>query len=203
MLENLKYLKNDMVAKKWTICSFIFVYKRVEYIVLVKRFVGREQRIEEYALVKLHFIEADNLYHELQVEANSQRLIVEARTLREFFGIEYGDNLGNILKQFTNQLGESIPKKVPEQRTAAEQAALVNSLSRSDAENPNKIYCYGVKRNSNGGQRSEFNSDKTKLLRPDLFRYFENDTSISFCYSDDINKENNDSEILRKFSDTK
>lgn len=203
MLENLKYLKNDMVAKKWTICSFIFVYKRVEYIVLVKRFVGREQRIEEYALVKLHFIEADNLYHELQVEANSQRLIVEARTLREFFGIEYGDNLGNILKQFTNQLDESIPKKVPEQRTAAEQAALVNSLSRSDAENPNKIYCYGVKRNSNGGQRSEFNSDKTKLLRPDLFRYFENDTSISFCYSDDINKENNDSEILRKFSDTK
>lgn len=192
-----------MVAKKWTICSFIFVYKRVEYIVLVKRFVGREQRIEEYALVKLHFIEADNLYHELQVEANSQRLIVEARTLREFFGIEYGDNLGNILKQFTNQLDESIPKKVPEQRTAAEQAALVNSLSRSDAENPNKIYCYGVKRNSNGGQRSEFNSDKTKLLRPDLFRYFENDTSISFCYSDDINKENNDSEILRKFSDTK
>ena len=191
-----------MVAKKWTICSFIFVYKRVEYIVLVKRFVGREQRIEEYALVKLHFIEADNLYHELQVEANSQRLIVEARTLREFFGIEYGDNLGNILKQFTNQLGESIPKKVPEQRTAAEQAALVNSLSRSDAENPNKIYCYGVKRNSNGGQRSEFNSDKTKLLRPDLFRYFENDTSISFCYSDDINKESNDSEILRKFSDT-
>ncbi|MCY7085318.1 DUF6037 family protein [Streptococcus oralis] len=203
MLENLKYLKNDMVAKKWTICSFIFVYKRVEYIVLVKRFVGREQRIEEYALVKLHFIEADNLYHELQVEANSQRLIVEARTLREFFGIEYGDNLGNILKQFTNQLGESIPKKVPEQRTGAEQAALVNSLSRSDAENPNKIYCYGVKRNSNGGQRSEFNSDKTKLLRPDLFRYFENDTSISFCYSDDINKENNDSEILRKFSDTR
>lgn len=203
MLENLKYLKNDMVAKKWTICSFIFVYKRVEYIVLVKRFVGREQRIEEYALVKLHFIEADNLYHELQVEANSQRLIVEARTLREFFGIEYGDNLGDILKQFTNQLGESIPKKVPEQRTAAEQAALVNSLSRSDAENSNKIYCYGVKRNSNGGQRSEFNSDKTKLLRPDLFRYFGNDTSISFCYSDDINKENNDSEILRKFSDTK
>lgn len=203
MLENLKDLKNDMVAKKWTICSFIFVYKRVEYIVLVKRFVGREQRIEEYALVKLHFIEADNLYHKLQVEANSQRLIVEARTLREFFGIEYGDNLGNILKQFTNQLGESIPKKVPEQRTAAEEAALVDSLSRSDAENPNKIYCYGVKRNSNGGQRSEFNSDKTKLLRPDLFRYFETDTSISFCYSDDINKENNDSEILRKFSDTK
>ena len=61
--------------------------------------------------MKLHFIEADNLYHELQVEANSQRLIVEARTLREFLELKYGDNLGNILKQFTNQLGESIPKR--------------------------------------------------------------------------------------------
>ena len=203
MLENLKDLKNDMVAKQWIICSFIFIYKRVEYIVLVKRFVGREQRIEKYASVKLHFIEADNLVHELQVEANSQRLFVEARILREFFGIEYGDNLGDILKQFTNQLGNSVPKKVPEQRTDNEQVALVSSLSKSDAENPNKIYCYGVKRNSNGGQRSEFNSDKTKLLRPNLFRYFETDTSISFCYSDDINKENNDSEILRKFGEIK
>lgn len=54
-----------MAAKQWTICSFIFIYKRVEYIVLVKRFVGREQRIEKYASVKLHFIEADNLVHEL------------------------------------------------------------------------------------------------------------------------------------------
>lgn len=203
MLENLKDLKKDMVAKKWTICSFIFVYKRVEYIVLVKRFVGKEQRIEKYSLMKLHFIEAADLHNELEVEANSQRLLVDAKTLREFFGIEYGDNLGDILQQFTNQLGKSIPEKVPEQRTAAEQAALVNSLSRSEAEHPNKIYCYGVKRNPNGGQRSEFNSDKTRLLRPDLFRYFETDTSISFCYSDDINKENNDSEILRKFSDTK
>lgn len=60
-LENLKSLKDDMVSKKWTICSFVFNYKEIEYIVLVKRFVGAEKRIDQYALVKLHFMKSDNL----------------------------------------------------------------------------------------------------------------------------------------------
>ena len=37
LLSNLKELKNDMVNKDWTICSFIFRYKGIEYIVLVIR----------------------------------------------------------------------------------------------------------------------------------------------------------------------
>ena len=53
-LENLKLLKEDMIKNGWTICSFIFTYKRIEYIVLVKRFVGTEKRVNKYALVKLH-----------------------------------------------------------------------------------------------------------------------------------------------------
>ena len=56
LLSNLKELKNDMVNKDWTICSFIFEYKEIEYIVLVKRFVGNEKRENQYALVKLHFM---------------------------------------------------------------------------------------------------------------------------------------------------
>ncbi len=56
LLSNLKELKNDMVNKDWTICSFIFEYKEIEYIVLVKRFVGTEKRENQYALVKLHFM---------------------------------------------------------------------------------------------------------------------------------------------------
>ena len=52
LLGNLKELKNDMINKDWTICSFIFKYKETEYIVLVKRFVGTEKRKNQYALVK-------------------------------------------------------------------------------------------------------------------------------------------------------
>ena len=77
---------------------------------------------------------------------------------------------------------------------------MVKSLSISDSEDPNKIYCYKIRRNPNGGKRSDFNSDKTKLLRPILYRKFENDPSISFCYSDDPLKKNDDKTILCNFS---
>lgn len=100
-LENLKSLKDDMVDKNWTIRSFIFCYKETEYIVLVKRFVGTEKRVNNYALVKLHFMKSDDLPDDLEIEANSRELIVDAKTLRHYFGIEYQENLGDILHQFT------------------------------------------------------------------------------------------------------
>ncbi|MFP3153369.1 DUF6037 family protein [Lachnospiraceae bacterium ZAX-1] len=200
VLGNLKSLKEDMADKSWTICSFLFHYKRTEYIVLVKRFVGTERRVNNYALVKLHFMKSDDLQDDLEIEANSRELIVDAKTLRHYFGIEYQENLGDILHQFTESLGSVIPSSVPDNISTAEKSAMVQSLSKSDSEDPNKIYCTKVRRNPNSGQRSEFNSDKTKLLRPELFEHFRNNTEISFCYSDDESKKNNDAVILRNFA---
>lgn len=200
LLENLRQLKEDMRNKGWTICSFLFKYKKIEYIVLVKRFVGTEKRIDKYALVKLHFMKANNLSDELQVEANVKKLIVGPKKLREYFGIEYRENLGNILQQFTENLGRVIPTKMSENSSKMEKSAMVRSLSKSDSEDPNKIYCNKVRRNRDGGQRSEFNSDKTRLLRPMLFREFCNDKSISFCYYADKEMENDDATIIRNFS---
>lgn len=200
LLENLRQLKEDMRNKGWTICSFLFKYKKIEYIVLVKRFVGTEKRIDKYALVKLHFMKANNLSDELQVEANVKKLIVDPKKLREYFGIEYRENLGNILQQFTENLGRVIPTKMSENSSKMEKSAMVRSLSKSDSEDPNKIYCNKVRRNRDGRQRSEFNSDKTRLLRPMLFREFCNDKSISFCYYADKEMENDDATIIRNFS---
>ena len=199
-LENLKSLKDDMVSKNWTICSFIFSYKEIEYIVLIKRFVGTEKRVDTYALVKLHFMKADDLNDDLQVEANSRGLIIDLKDLHKYFGIEYQENLGDIFRQFTDRLGGVIPLSVPDKISVIEKTAMVQSLSKSDSEDPNKIYCTKVKRNPNGGQRSEFNSDKTKLLRETLFKHFRNDIGISFCYSDEISKENDDATILKNFA---
>ena len=53
---------------------------------------------------------------------------------------------------------------------------VVQSLSKSDSEDPSKIYCNKVRRNPNNGYRSEFNADKTKLLRPSLYTYFTEST---------------------------
>ncbi len=199
-LKNLIMLKDDMQSKEWSICSFLFCYKSVEYIVLVKRFVGTERRDDKYALVKLHFMKSANLSDDLSVEANSQGLIIDVITLRKYFGIKYSENLGYILQQFAESLGKVIPVCIPDNFSKIEEAAMVRSLSQSDSENPNKIYCTKVRRNPNNGQRSEFNSDKTKLLRPSLFKLFCNDTNISFCYSEDKAMENDDATIIRNFS---
>ncbi len=199
MLENLKLLKDDMKAKSWIICSFLFDYKEVEYIVLVKRFV-KENRINEYALVKLHFMKRNNLNDDLEVEANSFKLIVETRILREYFGINYRENLGDILKQFSERLGKSIPQKFTEGFSLIEKEAMVKSLSKSDSKDPDKIYCRGVTRNYGIRERSPYNSDKTKLLRPSLYEYFREDIKISFCYSKEKKDEKSDAEILENFS---
>lgn len=199
-LSNLKELRDNMEEKNWTICSFLFKYKGIEYIVLVKRFVGTEKKKEQYALVKLHFMKFNDLSDDLQVEANIRGLIIKARVLREYFGIDYQENLGNILRQFAERLGNEIPKDVPKYFSDIETTAMVRSLSKSDSEDPNKIYCNKVKRNPNGGQRSVFNTDKTKLLRPKLFKYFRNEPNISFCYYSDPALENDDMTILRNFS---
>lgn len=200
MLSNLKCLKDDMVSKEWTICSFMFEYKKIKYIVLVKRFVRTEKRVDQYALVKLHFMKCNDLSDDLQVEANSRNLIVDAKTLRLYFEIEYSDNMGDILCQFTKRLGNIIPRMVPDTVSDIERKAMVNFLSRSDSEDPNKIYCNKVKRNPNGGQRSEFNADKTKLLRESLFKYFYNEPNVSFCYFAEPSMENDDATILKNFS---
>lgn len=200
-LENLKFLKNDMIKKGWSICNFLFEYKSVKYIVMVKRFVGMEKRKSEYALVKLHFLKINDINDDLQVEANSNRLIIDAKKLREYFNIEYSSNLGDIINQFSERLGRSIPKEMPDinRITELEKKAIVYSLSRSDSEDPRKIYCTGVKRNPKGQKRSEFNSDKTKILRENLYNNFANDTSVSFCYSAEISKEKDDPTIYINF----
>lgn len=51
-------------------------------------------------MVKLHFIKSKNLDDDLQVEANSSGILIDARQLREYFEIEYNENLGDILQEF-------------------------------------------------------------------------------------------------------
>ncbi len=126
--------------------------------------------------------------------------MTNAKTLREFFEIEYQPNLGEILKQFNQYFSNFIPTQINSKKTKKLQEKILNSLSKSDNEDPSKIYCFALKRNPNNGQRSLFNDNKTKLLRPNLHSKFKEEMSISFCYSPNENEEKTDNEILLNFS---
>ena len=81
-----------------------------------------------------------NIQYDLQVEANSSGILIDARQLREYFEIEYTENLGDILQEFIERLGTFIPTSIPNNVSEIEKNAMMQSLSKSDLEDPSKIY---------------------------------------------------------------
>lgn len=47
-------------------------------------------------------MKSNNLDEQLICEANSRRILKDARELREYFGIEFSKNMGNIVEQLCN-----------------------------------------------------------------------------------------------------
>ncbi|MBX0316069.1 DUF6037 family protein [Planococcus glaciei] len=202
VFENLKSLKSDMENKGWRIDSFLFTYKQQEFIVLVKLY-SETARKPDYALLELEFLKKDNFTDNLIVPANSVKLFIDAKTLRTYFNIEYGENLGIILQQFNGFLATFIPTYKKEQKSGLEKKAISHSLSRSDGDDPEKIYCFAVKRNrvkADGtyGERSPFNDNKARLWRKDVYDKLDcrNEKHISFCFSKNPEEEKTDEEII-------
>lgn len=202
VFENLKSLKSDMENKGWRIDSFLFTYKQQEFIVLVKLY-SETARKPDYALLELEFLKKDNFTDNLIVPANSVKLFIDAKTLRTYFNIEYGENLGIILQQFNGFLATFIPTYKKEQKSGLEKKAISDSLSRSDGDDPEKIYCFAVKRNrvkADGtyGERSSFNDNKARLWRKDVYDKLDcrNEKHISFCFSKNPEEEKTDEEII-------
>lgn len=134
------------------------------------------------------------------MEANINRLLIDAKTLRTYFGIKYSEYLGDVLAQFADRLNDLIPAKVPKSYFNDQKKAMIASLSKSNSEDPNKIYCFAVKRNAKSSKRNEFNGNKAHLLRSSLFEKYKDDDSISFCFSNNKEVERTDSEIMQSFS---
>ncbi len=188
-----------MIEKGWVIEAFPFNYKSNDYIILTKLYQHHEKR-PKYALLKTEIIKSDNINKSLTLPVNSNGFITDARTLREFFNIAYSKNLGDILKQFEVHFSGFIPTKVNPKKSENFKKLMLSSLSKSDSEDPEKIYCFTVRRNPNKEIRSLFNDNKSRLLRPNLYLKFKEEPTISFCYSKNIIDEKSDEEILLNFS---
>ncbi|WP_297483419.1 DUF6037 family protein [uncultured Photobacterium sp.] len=200
IFENFRTLKIDMEEKGWVIEAFLFSYKNIDYICLVKLYQENDVKENQYALLRVEFLKVHNIEDNLIIPANARGFITNAQTLREYFGIQWSDNIGDILHQFNENFSRFIPDKVNSSKDEWVKVAMVKSLSESDSQNPSRIYCYSVRRNSGGGIRSIFNDNKSRLLKPDLYQKFKDDHTVSFCYSSESEREKSDTEIIRNFS---
>lgn len=211
-LQNLHLLKADMEKKGWMIDSFKFKYKQINYIVLVILFAPNEPR-EKYALLQLDFLDASDFTRNLPVSANAGGLMIPAEVLRNFFDIDYAPNLGDILQQFTEFLGFHIPEKASSAKSNIEKQAIAHKMTQTGCEEPDKVYCYTVKRNpiiidSKTGEkkqakRTSENDSKTRMLRRTLYDRLGKDESISFCYTDDPAMSRTDEEIINNWTTRK
>lgn len=205
VLINLKLLRDDMKLKGWFIDSFFFEYKNKRYIVLVKRFTDKKPKKDKYALLELEFLEENNFKNSLIVEANSVNLLIDTQRLREYFGIQSNENYGELREQFKRYLANFIPNEVIENKSKPQLKAMVKSLSESDSEDPNKIYCHKIKRNPNKqdgspGTRREYNENKARILRKSLYERLKDETNLSFCFYDNPIMERTDEEIISNWA---
>ncbi|MBE7215185.1 DUF6037 family protein [Shewanella benthica] len=199
VFDNFRLLKEDMVDNGWVIDAFPFKYKNYDYIVLAKLYQDNE-RIPQFALMKTKIMRRDDVSINITIPVNVNGFIIRTQELREFFGIEYTPNLGEILKQFTENFATFIPPKVTLNKPDWLKDPMVGDLSSSDSENPNRLFCFNVRRNGTNRNRTPFNDNKTRLLRPNLYSLFCDDQTVSFCYSSESEQEETDEEILAKFS---
>lgn len=200
IFDNFKLLKKDMEDNGWVIDAFPFSYKNIDYVVLVKLYQKDEVKENLYALLKLEFLKVQNINDNLIVPVNSRKLLIDTMTLKKYFGIEWSANIGDIKDQFSKYFSQFIPNKITLSKNRILKIAMIKSLSESDSEDPRKIYCYSVRRNSGKGTRTIFNDNKTRLLRPTLYQKFMNDNTVSFCYSSTQGREKNDGEIIINFT---
>ena len=182
------------------VTCFDFTYKQRGYYVTVTDYIN-SPKPDAFALVHLCFMRKTDITDSLSVPANRNGIIVDPQTLREFFGIEWANNVGDLLRQFTEQFGKWIPVEI-EDLSDGQKRAVVRQLGISDAsDDPDKIYCIDVRRTGTRAdgslkERSSFNSQKSEFLRPELYAKFKDDLNLSFYYSIDPSAEKTDGQII-------
>ncbi|MFJ7890458.1 DUF6037 family protein [Lysinibacillus xylanilyticus] len=197
-LANLKELRNDMKSKGENFDIFEFKYKGKGYFVIVEVF--EQDNKPKYALAKLIFLRIEDIKDKFETWANSNSFLEnDVKKIKDFFGIEYSKN-GRLFQTLYKALGAIIPITFDNSRKdeRLKKDTLLNYVIVSDPKDPNKKYLFDVRRN--GGKRSPFNDEKTKLKNPEIYSVFEDRPEVSFFYSKDPNDEKDVATILSKFS---
>ncbi|MBE5889527.1 MAG: hypothetical protein E7282_01010 [Lachnospiraceae bacterium] len=150
-------------------------------------------------MAKLTFIKDDENSSELEVFANEERFDISLYTFAEYFEIQRGSEYADFIKSFYDILTIQMPSSFrPIQKEDRER--VLQTIEQYEPSNGR--CCYDARRslipNSDTEYkvRSVFNTEKTKLLRPELFKKVGKDKHISFYYRE--NDELSDNEIIDK-----
>lgn len=186
-MNNLKLLKEDMESKDHLIYLFPFKFEKTEYTVYIKRLTSEEKKLKkglEYYSVLLLFTKVNDPTQTFTTYANSTSFKRSMKDIREYFSIAYHTDFKLMFKTLYNAFGKSIPQSINKTPTESQKEDMARALY-INTEHENYIYCMSIQHNAPGRYRTEENGEKTKLLRPELYRKYSADPKISFVYSPD------------------
>lgn len=158
---------------------------------------------QNYKLVRIGFMEQANIERYLDCYCNTRTIPTKIQMLREFLGVDFQGNGIGWLESFLRLFAKYIPKSTPNNSLEDEKNAVIRTICRHENRDPRRIYRSYVFRNGklNGRQklRSEYNGQLASIRFPNLYEKFQSYKTISFAFTDDINKEKTEREILENF----
>lgn len=203
-LKNLRTLRDKMVANEKAVIVFRFTYKNIPYFIAVCLLTEEDSKRKEakYYLVRLCFMKADNISDFLECYANSAKITAGLTELRRFFGVEYQPNGIDWINAFSKHLGDCIPLDIPTPNDR-EQKVIVGVICRHEGRDPNRIYrsyifCNG-KEKGKQKHRTEYNGQLASIRFPLLYPLFKNNKIVSFAFTDNIDDEKSEEEIMKNF----
>lgn len=201
--QNLVSLLTDMENKGWVIDSFRFSYNNVNTVVVITRYTEEDNKPSGYAKIKVCFVLRKDIRVCLRGWADLWEVKFDSsQDFRSFWHIQNRENPRNLFVEFAEHFARFIPtEKIEEKTDDVERRILAGYAEGND---PRAIYCFDVRRNGSRdgvpNKRSRVNSDKARLLRPNLYQYFMTDQNLSFFFSINPEDEKTDVEIMSQFA---
>jgi hypothetical protein len=114
--KNLPKLLSSMEKKERVIDSFLFNYKKEDYVVILKLYSDTERKPSEYAKVKLEFIRANNINESIQAYADFFELHFNSlNEFADFFNINKDIANRNLFVDFSEIFSTFIQDKKHEE----------------------------------------------------------------------------------------
>lgn len=197
--QNLVSLLTDMENKGWVIDSFPFSYNNVNTVVVITRYIEEENKPSGYAKIKVCFVLRKDISVCLRGWADLWEVKFDSsQDFRNFWHIQNRENPRNLFVKFAEHFARFIPtQKIEDKADDGERRILAGYAEGNDLR---AIYCFDVRRNGSRdgvqNKRSRVNSDKARLLRPNLYQHYKRDQNLSFFFSINPEDEKTDEEIM-------
>lgn len=201
---NLVLLLQDMEKKGWIVDSFPFLYNGIDTVTVITRYKDGEKRPSEYAKIKVCFVRRNNTKIEINAWADLYEVYFESTdSFCDFWQIQSRNQGRPLFLDFSECFAKRIPKSKVEVKMDRIEKMILGG--RAEGNDPLAIFCYDVRRNGKktdgtNNRRSIENSNKARILRPELYAKYSVDENLSFFFSSQQADEKTDAEIMQQIA---